>query len=81
MQLGANFHNHEAASCLEVALIGFPILIIQLLTFLSTSVQSLEPSIQASTKLGLTKLDFFLSFRYSLLTDSEILYSRKFLAF
>jgi hypothetical protein len=71
--MGANFDNHKAASCLEVALIGFPILFIQLLTFLSTNVQSLEPSIQASTKLGLTILfDFFLSFRYSLLTDSEI---------
>jgi hypothetical protein len=49
----------------------------RLLTFLSTNVQRLDPSIQESTKLGLTKFDFKFylrvseSFRYRLL-DSII---------
>jgi hypothetical protein len=60
---GGQFLAPQAAPCLENALTGNSIFLIQLQT-LSTTVQSLEPSIQGSTKLGLTKFDFYLSFRY-----------------
>jgi len=46
----------QAGCCSEVAQTGYSFLLIQLLTVLSTYVQSLEHSIQGSTKLGLVKL-------------------------
>ncbi len=55
--------------CSEVPLRGDSILPIQSLAALSTYVQSLEPSIQGSTKLGLVETGFNQSFRYRL-TDS-----------
>jgi hypothetical protein len=45
----------EACYCSEVPLKGDSVLPIQLLTLLSTYVQSLEPSIKATTKLGLVE--------------------------
>jgi hypothetical protein len=65
---GASFGWLQAGYCLEIALIGDSILLIWLLTFLSTKMQSLEPSIQGSTELGLTKFDFYLSFRLQVQT-------------
>jgi hypothetical protein len=62
-----HFRAPQAAPYLEPALTGDSILLIQLLTFLSTNVQSLEPSTKGSMKLGQTKFDFYLSFRYRLL--------------
>ena len=48
----------QACCCSEVAQTGYSFLLIQLLTVLSTYVQSLEHSIQGSTKLGLVNLVF-----------------------
>jgi hypothetical protein len=62
--VGGQFQAPQAAPCLELALAGGSILLIRLLTSLSTIVQSLEPSIQGSTKLGLTKFDFYLRYKH-----------------
>ena len=61
---GGSFGWLQAGYCLEIALTGDSILLVWLLTFLSTNMQSLEPPIQGSTELGLTKFVFHLSFRY-----------------
>jgi hypothetical protein len=60
------FQAPQAAPFLEDPLTGYSILYIALLTFLSTNVQSLEPSIEGSTKFGLTEFDFFIPFTHTI---------------
>ena len=69
------FWTVQAGSCPTLSPAGEFLLLISLLTFLSTNVQSLERSIKGSTKLGQVKIGQGCLLRYSLPDSLYCLFS------